>query len=417
MNVKSKFLQQFIARGFFAQCTNLEELDLQLQNAQNNNKPLVAYIGFDCTAPSLHIGSLMQIMMLRLWQKYGNLPIILLGGGTTQIGDPSGKDESRNFLSLDQININTAGILQNVSKFLDFNRNSASNSAILVNNQDWLLNLNYLNFLRDIGKHFSINKMLSFDSVKLRLQRDQPLSFLEFNYMLLQAYDFLQLYQKHSCTVQIGGSDQWGNIVNGTELIRKFYASQNQEHQKVFGLTSPLITTSDGKKMGKTANGAVWLSENLSSPFDFFQYFRNVSDADVERFLKLFTDLDLEQIAYFCQNNNINQNKEILAFEVTKICHTHKQAQNVLEQARAIFISKENFPIFSLNLDNANKKLIDILLEIKVSTSKNEAKKLIQGNAVKINQQVVSDVFYGFNEPCEFELSVGKKKFFKIILL
>ncbi len=417
MNVKSKFLQQFIARGFFAQCTNLEELDLQLQNAQNNNKPLVAYIGFDCTAPSLHIGSLMQIMMLRLWQKYGNLPIILLGGGTTQIGDPSGKDESRNFLSLDQININTAGILQNVSKFLDFNRNSASNSAILVNNQDWLLNLNYLNFLRDIGKHFSINKMLSFDSVKLRLQRDQPLSFLEFNYMLLQAYDFLQLYQKHSCTVQIGGSDQWGNIVNGTELIRKFYASQNQEHQKVFGLTSPLITTSDGKKMGKTANGAVWLSENLSSPFDFFQYFRNVSDADVERFLKLFTDLDLEQIAYFCQNNNINQNKEILAFEVTKICHTHKQAQDVLEQARAIFISKENFPIFSLNLDNANKKLIDILLEIKVSTSKNEAKKLIQGNAVKINQQVVSDVFYGFNEPCEFELSVGKKKFFKIILL
>ena len=417
MNVKSKFLQQFIARGFFAQCTNLEEFDLQLQNAQNNNKPLVAYIGFDCTAPSLHIGSLMQIMMLRLWQKYGNLPIILLGGGTTQIGDPSGKDESRNFLSLDQININTAGILQNVSKFLDFNRNSASNSAILVNNQDWLLNLNYLNFLRDIGKHFSINKMLSFDSVKLRLQRDQPLSFLEFNYMLLQAYDFLQLYQKHSCTVQIGGSDQWGNIVNGTELIRKFYASQNQEHQKVFGLTSPLITTSDGKKMGKTANGAVWLSENLSSPFDFFQYFRNVSDADVERFLKLFTDLDLEQIAYFCQNNNINQNKEILAFEVTKICHTHKQAQNVLEQARAIFISKENFPIFSLNLDNANKKLIDILLEIKVSTSKNEAKKLIQGNAVKINQQVVSDVFYGFNEPCEFELSVGKKKFFKIILL
>ena len=417
MNVKSKFLQQFIARGFFAQCTNLEELDLQLQNAQNNNKPLVAYIGFDCTAPSLHIGSLMQIMMLRLWQKYGNLPIILLGGGTTQIGDPSGKDESRNFLSLDQININTAGILQNVSKFLDFNRNSASNSAILVNNQDWLLNLNYLNFLRDIGKHFSINKMLSFDSVKLRLQRDQPLSFLEFNYMLLQAYDFLQLYQKHSCTVQIGGSDQWGNIVNGTELIRKFYASQNQEHQKVFGLTSPLITTSDGKKMGKTANGAVWLSENLSSPFDFFQYFRNVSDADVERFLKLFTDLDLEQIAYFCQNNNINQNKEILAFEVTKICHTHKQAQDVLEQARAIFISKENFPIFSLNLDNANKKLIDILLEIKVSTSKNEAKKLIQGNAVKINQQVISDVFYGFNEPCEFELSVGKKKFFKIILL
>ena len=417
MNVKSKFLQQFIARGFFAQCTNLEELDLQLQNAQNNNKPLVAYIGFDCTAPSLHIGSLMQIMMLRLWQKYGNLPIILLGGGTTQIGDPSGKDESRNFLSLDQININTAGILQNVSKFLDFNRNSASNSAILVNNQDWLLNLNYLNFLRDIGKHFSINKMLSFDSVKLRLQRDQPLSFLEFNYMLLQAYDFLQLYQKHSCTVQIGGSDQWGNIVNGTELIRKFYASQNQEHQKVFGLNSPLITTSDGKKMGKTANGAVWLSENLSSPFDFFQYFRNVSDADVERFLKLFTDLDLEQIAYFCQNNNINQNKEILAFEVTKICHTHKQAQNVLEQARAIFISKENFPIFSLNLHNASKKLIDILLEIKVSTSKNEAKKLIQGNAVKINQQVISDVFYGFNEPCEFELSVGKKKFFKIILL
>ena len=417
MNVKSKFLQQFIARGFFAQCTNLEELDLQLQNAQNNNKPLVAYIGFDCTAPSLHIGSLMQIMMLRLWQKHGNLPLVLLGGGTTQIGDPSGKDESRNLLSLAQIHDNTAGILQTIGKFLDFNHNSLSNSAILVNNQDWLLNLNYLNFLRDIGKHFSINKMLSFDSVKLRLQRDQPLSFLEFNYMLLQAYDFLQLYQKHSCTLQIGGSDQWGNIVNGTELIRKFYANKQQEHKPVFGLTSVLLTTADGKKMGKTANGAVWLSENLFSPFEFFQYFRNVSDADVERFLKLFTDLDLEQIAYLCQNNNINQNKEILAFEVTKICHTHQKAQDVLERARAIFVSKDNFPSFSLNLDNANKKLIDILLEIKASSSKSEAKKLIQGNAVKVNQQVVSDVFYGFNKPCEFQLSVGKKKFFKIILL
>jgi len=416
MQVKSLFLQQFIARGFFAQCTNLAELDLQLYTAKNTGKPLIAYIGFDCTAPSLHIGSLMQIMMLRLWQKCGNLPIVLLGGGTTQIGDPSGKDEARNFLSLSQIASNTAGILQNLGKFIDFNNQSMPNSAILVNNQDWLLNLNYVQFLRDIGKHFSINKMLTFDSVKLRLQRDQPLSFLEFNYMLLQAYDFLQLYQKYACTVQIGGSDQWGNIVNGTELIRKFYASCHQEHQPVFGLTSNLLTTADGKKMGKTANGAVWLSENLFSPFEFFQYFRNVADTDVERFLKLFTDLDLEQITYFCQNNNINQNKEILAFEATKICHSPTQATKALEQARAIFVSKENFPSFSLNLNNESKKLTDILFEIKVAPSKNEAKKLISGNAVKINQQAVLDVFHSFSNPCEFELSVGKKKFFKIIL-
>ena len=416
MQVKSLFLQQFIARGFFAQCTNLTELDSQLYTAQNTGKPLIAYIGFDCTAPSLHIGSLMQIMMLRLWQKCGNLPIVLLGGGTTQIGDPSGKDEARNFLSLSQITSNTAGILQNLGKFIDFNLQSMPNSAILVNNQDWLLNLNYVQFLRDIGKHFSINKMLTFDSVKLRLQRDQPLSFLEFNYMLLQAYDFLQLYQKYACTVQIGGSDQWGNIVNGTELIRKFYASCHQEHQPVFGLTSNLLTTADGKKMGKTANGAVWLSENLFSPFDFFQYFRNIADNDVERFLKLFTDLDLEQITYFCQNNNINQNKEILAFEATKICHSSTQATKALEQARAIFVSKENFPSFSLNLNNESKKLTDILFEIKAAPSKNEAKKLISGNAVKINQQAVLDVFYSFSNPCEFELSVGKKKFFKIIL-
>ena len=416
MQVKSLFLQQFIARGFFAQCTNLLELDSQLYTAQNTGKPLIAYIGFDCTAPSLHIGSLMQIMMLRLWQKCGNLPIVLLGGGTTQIGDPSGKDEARNFLSLSQITSNTTGILQNLGKFIDFNHQSMPNSAILVNNQDWLLNLNYVQFLRDIGKHFSINKMLTFDSVKLRLQRDQPLSFLEFNYMLLQAYDFLQLYQKYTCTVQIGGSDQWGNIVNGTELIRKFYVSCHQEHQPVFGLTSNLLTTADGKKMGKTANGAVWLSENLFSPFDFFQYFRNVADTDVERFLKLFTDLDLGQITYFCQNNNINQNKEILAFEATKICHSSTQATKALEQARAIFVSKENFPSFSLNLNNESKKLTDILFEIKATPSKNEAKKLISGNAVKINQQAVLDVFYSFSNPCEFELSVGKKKFFKIIL-
>lgn len=417
MNVKSTFLQQFIARGFFAQCTNLEELDLQLLNAQNNGKPMVAYIGFDCTAPSLHVGSLMQIMMLRLWQKHGNLPIVLVGGGTTQIGDPSGKDEARNLLSLAQIATNTAGIQQTLSSFLDFNNQKLANSAILVNNQDWLLNLNYLQFLRDIGKHFSINKMLSFDSVKLRLQRDQPLSFLEFNYMLLQAYDFLQLYQQNSCTLQIGGSDQWGNIVNGTELIRKFYAHKQQEHRPVFGLTSPLLTTADGKKMGKTANGAVWLSADLLNPFEFFQYFRNVCDDDVEKFLKLFTDLDLEQISYFCQNQNINQNKEILAFEATKICHSSTQATQALEQARAIFVSKENFPSFSFALNNESKKLTDILLEIKASPSKSEAKKLIQGGAVKINKQAVLDVFYSFNQAQEFELSVGKKKFFKIILI
>jgi len=408
MNIKSSFLQEFIGRGFFCQCTNIEALDQQLLNSKGN--PLPAYIGFDCTAKSLHVGSLMQIMMLRLWQKHGNQPIVLVGGGTTQIGDPSGKDESRNMLNIEQININTAGIKSNLLKFLDFD---GKNPAILVNNKDWLLNLNYIDFLRNIGKHFSVNKMLSFDSVKLRLDRDQPLSFLEFNYMLLQAYDFLELYQKHNCILQIGGSDQWGNIVNGTELIRRVYA--NQVHQQVFGLTSPLLTTADGKKMGKTANGAVWLDAELLSVYDFFQYFRNTCDQDVARFLKLFTDLDLDYLDSIKQND-INHNKEILAFEVTKICHGAEQAKQALEQARSIFVSKQDFPQKHIKLGSEGLKLIDIMVEIEAAPSKNEAKRLIQGGAVKLNKQTIADIAYDIKQTQQFELAVGKKKFFNIII-
>lgn len=410
MNFKSEFLQEFSARGFLAQCTHLNELDELMAE-----KSITAYIGFDCTAKSLHAGSLIQIMILRLLQKHGHKPLVLLGGGTTKIGDPSGKDEARQVLSEEKISENLDGIKQTLAKFINFEGTSA---AEIVNNDDWLKDLNYIKFLRAIGRHFSINRMLTFDSVKTRLEREQPLSFLEFNYMILQAYDFYELNRIKACRLQIGGSDQWGNIVNGVELTRKINADlPTATRSQTFGLTSPLLTTSDGKKMGKTADGAVWLDANVLSAFDYFQYFRNTHDADVTKFLKLFTDLELAEIEKLAQlkDQEINKAKELLAFEATKICHGEKAANESLQKAREIFIAK-NSAAFAEKEIALNAKLTDVIFEINAAESKGAAKKLIEGKAVKINGESVSDLQYIFAQNGEFEMSVGKKKFFKLIV-
>lgn len=416
MNFKSEFLQELSWRGFISQITHEQELDELMES-----KKITAYVGFDCTAKSLHAGSLIQIMMLRIMQKYGHKPIALLGGGTTKIGDPTGKDEARKILSDQEINENLIGIKNTLSKFIDFN--SSNNSALIINNNDWLAKLNYVDFLRDVGRYFSVNRMMSFDSVRLRLEREQNLSFLEFNYMILQAYDFYILNQKYNCVLQFGGSDQWGNIVNGVELIRKLRATDpSSNNSQSFGLTSILLTTADGKKMGKTANGAVWLESDMLSPYDYFQYFRNVHDADVEKFLKLFTDLTSDEINKLSalKDQEINQAKEILAFEVTKICHGEESAKLALQKAKEIFISKSSdaYEVKEIALDSAQKeagiKLADVILLTKAVQSKSEAKKLIIGGAIKINGEKILDEQYSINNFDPFDLSVGKKNFFKI---
>ena len=411
MNFKSKFLQEFEQRGFLAQCTHAKELDEIFAKEK-----ITAYIGFDCTATSLHVGSLIQIMILRLLQKHGHRPLVLLGGGTTKIGDPSGKDEARNMLDENKIAQNLSGIKKSLEQFISFDESPSG--GVLVNNNDWLKDLNYIDFLRDIGRHFSVNRMLSFDSVKLRLEREQPLSFLEFNYMILQAYDFYELNQKHNCRLQLGGSDQWGNIVNGVELTRRLAVANDDKNKsrEVFGLTSPLLTTADGKKMGKTADGAVWLDQAMLSPFDYFQYFRNTHDADVIKFLKLFTDLDLGEIENLAQlkDQEINQAKEILAFEATKICHGDLAANEALQKAREIFISKNANAFEVKKIQAVGKKLIEVIKEIGAVESNGEAKRLIEGKAVRVNGETVLDANFVVVDG-EFELSVGKKRFFKIV--
>jgi tyrosyl-tRNA synthetase len=324
-NVRSQFLRDAVARGQFHQCTDLEGLDKAAQAG------FTGYIGFDMTAPSLHVGNLTQIMYLRRLQQAGGKPIVLLGGGTTRVGDPSGKEEMRQLLSEEQIAKNTASIKDTFSKFLSFG--TGKSDAILVDNAEWLMPLNYLDFLRAVGRHMSVNRMLSMDSVKLRLEREQPMSFIEFNYMILQAYDFVELKKRYGCSLQMGGSDQWGNIVNGVELGRRM------ESYELFGLTQPLITTSSGAKMGKTADGAVWLNADMKSPYEYWQYWRNTEDADVGRFLKIFTDLPLEEIARLeaLQGAEINDAKKTLATEATALLHGRDEAVKAEEAARATF--------------------------------------------------------------------------------
>ena len=380
--MKKSFLTEFQNRDYFNQCTNIDDLN----NLMNNQK-IRAYIGFDCTAQSLHVGSLMQIMCLRLLQKYGHQPIVLLGGGTTRIGDPSGKDETRKILSEKEIEKNIKNIKGIFKIFLS--SKNPDTKPIYVNNQNWLGKLNYINFLRDIGRHFTINKMLSFDSVKLRLEREQSLSYMEFNYMILQAYDFLELNKTKNCMMQIGGSDQWGNIINGVELIKRY------SNKHVFGLTTPLITLASGAKMGKTERGAIWLDKNLLSPYDYWQFWRNIDDRDVLRFLKMFTDLDLEKINEI-KNENVNKLKIILANEATSMLHGKIAAQKAEETARNTF-EKGNIgtdlPIIEVkNKDISNGlNIIDLVVLSKLINSKSEVRRTIKNNGIKINNETITD--------------------------
>ena len=404
----NKFLQEFHDRGYFYQCTDNDELSKIL-----NNKKIRAYIGFDCTAESLHVGSLLQIMCLRLLQKYGHQPIVLLGGGTTRIGDPSGKDKTRKILDEAEIEKNTKNIQNILKKFLS--TNDEKTSPIFVNNYEWLKNLKYISFLRDIGKHFTINKMLSFDSVKLRLEREQSLSYMEFNYMILQAYDFLELNKNYNCLLQIGGSDQWGNIVNGVELLKR------HSSKEVFGLTTPLITLASGVKMGKTESGAIWLDKNLLSPYEYWQFWRNVDDRDLINFLKIFTDIPVSEIEAR-KNEEINSLKILLANNATSLLHGNEESKKCFEQAKKIFTdnsSDEGLPLLEVNeKDTKNKNLSDIILLIKLEFSKSEIKRLIKNNGIKINNyKIIEDLPFekiNLENQNYFKLSIGKKKHFKI---
>jgi tyrosyl-tRNA synthetase len=407
-------LEELELRGFIHQCTDSDKLNSTLKN-----ELITFYIGFDCTAKSLHVGSLMQIMMMRIFQKYGHTPIVLIGEGTTKIGDPSGKDQSRKMLSGQDIKLNSKNLIKVFDKYLD---KTLKNKPIFSNNADWLENINYINFLRDYGKHFTINKMLSFDSVKLRLDREQSLSFVEFNYMILQAYDYLELHNRHNCKLQIGGSDQWGNIVNGIELIRR------DSSKEVFGLTTPLLTNAKDEKMGKTVDGAVWLNEDMLSPYDYWQFWRNVDDRDVFRFLKLFTDLDIVEINDLenKQGLDINNIKVLLANSATEMLHGKDNAILSEKTANDVFKnegSSENLPSINVKFNkNINIYLNEQIVEVGFTSSKSEARKLIKNSGVKINRVLVSDELKtlsidDFDNNKELLVSVGKKKHFIIKLL
>lgn len=381
----SSFLPLFHERQYFHQCTDEAAL------AEVMKKPTAAFIGFDCTAPALHVGSLVQIMILRHLQQCGHKPIVLLGGGTTKVGDPSGRDETRKILTEEDIATNMAGIKSIIEKFVKFG--TGATDAILVNNADWLDGLSYIEFLRDVGKHFSVNRMLGFDSVKLRLEREHHLSFLEFNYMILQAYDFVELNKRHKVRLQIGGSDQWGNIVNGIELQQRF-----GQGEPLYGLTTPLITTSSGAKMGKTAAGAVWLDGSLTSPYDYWQFWRNTEDGDVGRFLRLFTELPIEEIKKLeaLEGSGINEAKKILATEATRLCHGNAAAKEAEETARKTFEEgtlAEGLPEVEIAREELEKGIpaYDLFRRVGLAASGGEARKLIRGGGAKINDEQVKD--------------------------
>ena len=400
------FLSEFNKRNYFNQCTNSSELE-QLMNS----KKIRAYIGFDCTAPSLHVGSLLQIMCLRLLQKHGHQPIILLGGGTTRIGDPSGKEETRKILSEKEIEKNIKNIEKILKIFLK--TNNPKTKPIFINNYKWLGKLNYIKFLREIGKHFTINKMLNFESVKIRLEREQSLSYMEFNYMILQAYDFLELNKTKNCLMQIGGSDQWGNIVNGVELIKR------HSNKQVFGLTTPLITLASGSKMGKTEKGAVWLDKKLLSSYDYWQFWRNTDDRDVLKFLQMFTDLTLEKIEEL-KNENINQLKIVLANETTAMLHGKSAAQKAEQTAKDTFERKsigDDLPSIVLNKEKvANEiNIVDLVIISNLSNSKSEVRRMIKNRGIKINNETIENDKFNvslnnFNKENFLKLSHGKKK-------
>ena len=406
----NSFVEEMQLRGYLNQCTDLEKLK------KISNKPIIGYIGFDCTANSLHVGSLLQIMVFRLMQKYGHKPIVLLGGGTTLIGDPSGKDQTRKILKEKEINKNITNIKKIFLKLLNFKQKKIKPE--FVNNLNWLRSLNYINFLREIGKHFTINKMLTFDSVKLRLEREQSLSYMEFNYMILQAFDFFQLFKKRKCILQIGGSDQWGNIVNGVELIRKL------TNQSSLGLTTPLIVTSSGKKMGKTEKGSIWLDKKLISHYDYYQFWRNTNDDDVVKFLKYFTELPINEIDNLStKEKNINKLKEILAFETTKILHGKKLTEEAKKTSKETFsgtgVSK-NLPLIKLDKRETINgfNLINVLTKNNILSSNNEVRRMIKSRGIKINDEIVSDtsdvnsIKIDLSKPNK--ISIGKKRHYLI---
>ena len=414
MNYKSALIQQFTERGYMHQATNLEALD---ETATQQIVP--TYIGFDCTADSLHVGSLLQIMMLRIIQKSGHKPIVLMGGGTTKVGDPSGKDTARPLLSDQDIEHNKQGIKKVFEKYLTFG--DGPTDAVMVDNADWLDNLAYVRFLRDYGPHFSINRMMAMESVKLRLEREQPLSFLEFNYAILQAYDFLELRRRYGCLLQLGGSDQWGNIVSGIDLTRRVDA------QEIFGLTSPLITTASGAKMGKSADGAIWLNAEKLSPFHFWQFWRNTEDADVGRFLALFTELPMDEVSRLSalQGAKINEAKIILANEATILCHGADAAREAMQTAKQTFVSgggvSDGLPQTEVSADEANgMEMITALNKVGFATSNGEARRLIRGGGARLNDAQINDESKTLS-PDDFidgkaKISAGKKRHALLVL-
>jgi tyrosyl-tRNA synthetase len=418
---KSEFLQVLASRGFIHQVSEPEALD-----ALAASGPITAYIGFDCTAPSLHVGSMVQIMMLHWLQQTGHRPIALMGGGTTRVGDPSGKDESRKLLTEDMIERNLAGMRAVFAKFLRFGE--GPEDALMANNAEWLSRLNYIEFLRDVGRHFSVNRMLTMDSAKMRLEREQELSFIEFNYMLLQAYDFVELARRYGCNLQMGGSDQWGNIVTGIDLGRRMGTAQ------LYALTCPLLTTASGAKMGKTAAGAVWLNEAQLSAYDYWQYWRNTEDADVERFLKLFTILPLDEIAKLSalQGAEINEAKKVLATEATALLHGPEKAEAAARTAQQTFeqgLAAEGLPTFEINVGKSGTSEADISMEdfkldmgvvsafvqVGLVGSNGEARRLIKNGGLRINDKVVTDEkaqlsLSDISKDGVIKLSLGKKK-------
>lgn len=400
---KENCVEEIVNRGFLYQCTNIEKL-------KNLDEKIVAYVGFDCTAKSLHIGNLVTLMMMRLLQKYGHQVIIVIGGATSKIGDPSFRDKARPVLSDEEIDNNIQGIKYSISKFLDLK------NVIMVNNADWLCKYSYIDVLKEFGSYFSVNRMLTQESVKSRLEKKHHFSFLEFNYMLLQSIDFYHLHKNYNCNMQIGGSDQWGNIIMGVDLIHKICSKE------VFGLTIPLITTASGSKMGKTAQGAIWLNEDLLSPYDYFQYWRNIDDKDLLKFAKLYSSLEDSKIEELAKKN-INEAKKELAFILTELCHGVKKAQEAKDTAKAIFektdvsLSKSSLPSINIEMKNLEEGtlLSDILVMSEIASSKSSARKLILGNGVKINDIKISDQYFKITkdhllaEENYIKLTTGKK--------
>ena len=406
---ESQFMQLMHDRNFIHQVTDETELDAMMDRGR-----VTAYIGFDCTADSLHVGSLVQIMMLRHLQKCGHRPIVLMGGGTTKVGDPSGKDDARQLLSDENIKHNKEGIRKIFEKYLVFG--DGPTDALMVDNDEWLSNLEYIRFLREYGRHFSVNRMLSFDSVKLRLDREQPLSFLEFNYMILQAYDFLELQRRHNCILQMGGSDQWGNIINGVELVRRV------DQKSIFGLTTPLVTTASGEKMGKSASGAIWLNSDRLSPYEFWQFWRNTEDGDVGRFLRLFTEIPLDEITKLemLKGSELNEAKKILASEITKLCHGLNASESAASTAQKIFeegLLGADLPTILIDTKQLEQGLwiIEALKQAEFIKSNGEGRRLINNGGVRLNDAVVVDpdqkiLISDANSDAVIKLSSGKKR-------